>query len=707
MASFPTVEQLNKARTEASQFSGGPTYSLTFTVDGKQYSYIPSNVAENGGMTAGENTYLLPYFTSLDNLRDFGSKAQEVDLSTTGVNNYLKSQGLSEKGYLIPFGSAPFDSMVNPIPTEVFGGELNGLKVIDGQVAYGLSGGHGRRYATTTGEVHDPYIKQNDSFLAGLGSVIQNMGPLAGFIGNLIMPGLGTGISVGSAIAQGASPEDLAKSYLSAQLGSQVGAEVGAQTGSTTAGSIAGSTTSGLASGQSLEDALTNAAIKTGMSEATSGKPSTGALPGGTQVASSDGGLPRVEMSGAPIYAESSSANTVSAPVGYDLIPASMSDQRPEGSYYDAYQNAWFMPNAEDTQALKDLQAQLQNPTDTTSVTPPLSSGTTDFIPPVLPTTTDTSGSGTSVGIDTTTGALPTTTTPPSATEIPSTEMPPVEVVGSKDPYTGEIEMDLSGSTPTTTPTTTPVKTTTGTGPSTPTSLGQFPASGSNVGQITSSASTAGALPTAPSATMLAAAPLEKQNMVLSELTQLYPQLANVDPRLLQVLSGKAKPTSYYNYGSSGGGATPLMNAGSATMPTAGMPFKASTAGSSNLAGLTSSTGAGALSRAGLSMLDSGNNVAGYAKGGLAEHKPEFITGATGHHVKGEGDGQSDSIPAMLADGEYVFDADTVASLGNGSNDAGAAILDKMRENLRKHKRSAPAGKIPPKAKSPLEYMKG
>jgi predicted mannosyl-3-phosphoglycerate phosphatase (HAD superfamily) len=106
-------------------------------------------------------------------------------------------------------------------------------------------------------------------------------------------------------------------------------------------------------------------------------------------------------------------------------------------------------------------------------------------------------------------------------------------------------------------------------------------------------------------------------------------------------------------------------------------------------------------------MLDSNNTVAGFAKGGLAEHKPEFITGATGHHVKGEGDGQSDSIPAMLADGEYVFDADTVAALGNGSNDAGAAVLDKMRQNLRKHKRSAPAGKIPPKAKSPLEYMKG
>ena len=97
----------------------------------------------------------------------------------------------------------------------------------------------------------------------------------------------------------------------------------------------------------------------------------------------------------------------------------------------------------------------------------------------------------------------------------------------------------------------------------------------------------------------------------------------------------------------------------------------------------------------------------GYKRGGLAHHQPEFITGATGHYVKGKGDGQSDDIPAMLADGEYVFDADTVAALGNGSSDAGAQRLDEMRKAIRKHKRSAPVDKIPPKAKSPLEYLKG
>ena len=78
-----------------------------------------------------------------------------------------------------------------------------------------------------------------------------------------------------------------------------------------------------------------------------------------------------------------------------------------------------------------------------------------------------------------------------------------------------------------------------------------------------------------------------------------------------------------------------------------------------------------------------------------------------GAYVQGAGDGQSDDIPAMLADGEYVIDAETVAQLGNGSNKAGAKMLDEFRKNIRAHKRSAPTHKIPPKSKSPLAYLKG
>ena len=86
-------------------------------------------------------------------------------------------------------------------------------------------------------------------------------------------------------------------------------------------------------------------------------------------------------------------------------------------------------------------------------------------------------------------------------------------------------------------------------------------------------------------------------------------------------------------------------------------------------------------------------------------HIPEFVTGKTGHYVQGRGTGQSDDIPAMLAKSEYVFDADTVSALGDGSSEAGAELLDKFREAIREHKRSAPSDKIPPKA-SPLQYMK-
>jgi hypothetical protein len=104
---------------------------------------------------------------------------------------------------------------------------------------------------------------------------------------------------------------------------------------------------------------------------------------------------------------------------------------------------------------------------------------------------------------------------------------------------------------------------------------------------------------------------------------------------------------------------------------------------------------------------DTGMAQGGMAQGGLSvptvEGRNDYRAGS---RVTGEGDGQSDDIPAMLADGEYVFDADTVAQLGNGSSKAGSDMLDKFREEIRAHKRSAPVNKIPPASKSPLQYLK-
>ncbi len=50
--------------------------------------------------------------------------------------------------------------------------------------------------------------------------------------------------------------------------------------------------------------------------------------------------------------------------------------------------------------------------------------------------------------------------------------------------------------------------------------------------------------------------------------------------------------------------------------------------------------------------------------------------------INGAGDGQSDSIPAKLSDGEFVISAPVVSALGNGSNDAGAKKLAKMQKGV-------------------------
>ena len=91
-----------------------------------------------------------------------------------------------------------------------------------------------------------------------------------------------------------------------------------------------------------------------------------------------------------------------------------------------------------------------------------------------------------------------------------------------------------------------------------------------------------------------------------------------------------------------------------------------------------------------------------YAKGG---HTREDFR--DGKHVAGPGDGQSDDIPAWLADGEFVFPADVVSALGNGSTKAGTEKLYEMMHSIRDRARSKGPKDLPPPAyKSPLDYLK-
>jgi len=100
-----------------------------------------------------------------------------------------------------------------------------------------------------------------------------------------------------------------------------------------------------------------------------------------------------------------------------------------------------------------------------------------------------------------------------------------------------------------------------------------------------------------------------------------------------------------------------------------------------------------------------------YNEGGeVVDHKPQFYSeGGLGtlknRYVKGPGDGTSDSVPAMLANGEFVIPADVVSGLGNGSNDSGAKILDEFLKVIRRDKRAASPNELPADSKGPQAYL--
>ena len=90
--------------------------------------------------------------------------------------------------------------------------------------------------------------------------------------------------------------------------------------------------------------------------------------------------------------------------------------------------------------------------------------------------------------------------------------------------------------------------------------------------------------------------------------------------------------------------------------------------------------------------------------GGVRRERSVFDTDDGEHYVRGGDTGQSDTRNAKLSDGEFVFDAASVSDLGDGNNEAGAKRLEEMRQKIAKHKGRSKV--VPPKAKSPLEYLR-
>jgi len=220
------------------------TWSTTFSTPQGDYTFI-SEDAINKGIKVGDKPYVSSWFLNSDNLAGLKNAGQYVDLTdvkASGITakdtwgNWVKDRlGQSPKGFIVPAGSVDFSS-VGFMPSN---GPVKGIaKAPTGELVYATSGGHGNSYITKEGEVHDPYITYESSLLGkwfgglgesvagairGIGDIVQELGPIGTIIGNAALPGLGTGLTVGTALGRGADPADVLKSVAISQGLSELG----------------------------------------------------------------------------------------------------------------------------------------------------------------------------------------------------------------------------------------------------------------------------------------------------------------------------------------------------------------------------------------------------------------------------------------------------------------------------------------------------
>ena len=170
------------------------------------------------------------------------------------------------------------------------------------------------------------------------------------------------------------------------------------------------------------------------------------------------------------------------------------------------------------------------------------------------------------------------------------------------------------------------------------------------------------------------------------------PQIANLTPGLT---SGSLSPITLAGHFT---GNTPIYP----TSANSGLPISAANGGM--ITDHYSPTGLGNIMNFNPSDISYSAMAAG---GDVHDHHPEFYSeGGLKHtYVQGDGDGTSDSVPAMLANGEFVIPADVVSSLGNGSSDGGSKVLDEFLQVVRQHKANHDSHKLPPDSKGTLAYL--
>jgi len=545
---------------------------------------------------------------------------------------------------------------------------------------------------------------------------------------SLAAPPLAPYVQAANVIDKGGNLEDAAKAYVISQIGGEIGGNVGAETGSGFAGNVAGSTASGVLKGRPLDQSLTSGVISGGLSSGAN--------------AISDASLADFSQKNAEqAYENAPSPNeqtVLSADPSIKMdFPLSTPTTETGSGYFDEETGKYIV----------DPNGGLQAPLDNTSGT------NLDSVKENADLT----------GLSNTQSPLDTGSVLPPPSDVPPEAYDPIKEKDIKAGLT-LVANDLLNQP--------------SSGTKATSSAGQAPAPTSLSQQIYKD-------PTLSSEAQYLGYNAGNQNTSNQpidpyELKQLYDSL---DPRLAEQLRlrGIAPEVTASNTVDPLLTTTKLVANGGTIKSYAGNTDSSVTSGlydssifnptitktnpnmlpAAPVVTMPSRLGALKHLYAGLGSRQPNLSVGGalpakYTDAAPKGHNPEFVTGLTGYYAQGKGTGQSDDIPAMLHDGDYVADADLVAALGDGSskagaealekfrrqiphqqsaeggtivpakiadgeyvfpasfvtaigkgdNKAGAKLLDAMREEIRAHKRSAPTSKIPPKAKSPLDYLK-
>jgi hypothetical protein len=358
-------------------------------------------------------------------------------------------------------------------------------------------------------------------------------------------------------------------------------------------------------------------------------------IPKGVQVAGpvDTESLNRVDVSGTPIYAESAAAKDYKPPFGLRLLSSAEKDNPPAGSFYDPTTNAWLAP---DLEAVAGLQKDLMNPAENPAAQPKSveapQAKSTELVNQVLPEKPN---------------EVPVSDMGEIVITAPKEEKPKEEAPATTD----QAYWDAIGIDPTTLSAMPAMQTDPLEGmlPTEPTNLADLSKTLTNT-PVTTPVTTPVSKPTSSGSNILSNVALLGGAALgldaLSEANKSTPAAQGYSP---QILNWNPRPWE--------------------------APIDGRAQGQAMLDPRFVSAAQGGL----MSLAHGGvSSLGGYSDGGRL--------------LKGPGDGMSDNIPASignrqparLADGEFVVPADVVSHLGNGSTEAGANVLYKMMEQVRK-----------------------